>query len=92
MSTGIFSTGISGLQVAQLGLLTTEHNIANATTPGFNRQRTVQASNIGMQTGSGFIGQGAHVSTIERLYSGFLSSQVNRTQSASSRSPPTRRS
>ncbi len=84
MSTGIFSTGISSLQAAQLGLLTTEHNIANATTAGFNRQRTVQASNLGTLTGSGFIGQGVHVSTIERMYSGFLAGQVNRTQSASS--------
>jgi flagellar hook-associated protein 1 FlgK len=84
MGTGIFSTGVSGLQVAQLGLQTTEHNIANATTPGFSRQRTVQASNVALQTGAGFIGQGVHVETIQRLYDGFLTAQVNRTQTASS--------
>ncbi|MBK7355538.1 flagellar hook-associated protein FlgK [Propionivibrio sp.] len=81
---GIVSTGITGLQVAQLGLLTTEHNITNANTPGFNRQRNVQVSNIAMLTGSGFIGQGSHVSTIERMYDQFLSTQVNRTQTTSS--------
>ena len=84
MGTGIFSTGITGLQVAQLGLLTTEHNIANAKTAGYNRQRTVQATNVAMLTGSGYVGQGAHVETIERMYDSFLSNQVNRTQTASS--------
>ncbi|MBK7327369.1 MAG: flagellar hook-associated protein FlgK [Propionivibrio sp.] len=81
---GIVSTGITGLQVAQLGLLTTEHNIANASTPGFNRQRTIQVSNIATLSGAGFIGQGAHVSTIERMYDTFLSGQVNRAQTTSS--------
>lgn len=84
MSTGIISTGISGLQVAQLGLLTAEHNITNANTPGFSRQRTIQSSNIAMLTGAGFVGQGAHVSTIVRMYDSFLSDQVNRTQTTSS--------
>ena len=84
MSTGIISTGITGIQVAQLGLLTTEHNITNSSTPGFNRQRIVQASNIAVATGSGYVGQGAHVSTIERMYDRFLSGQVNTAQSTSS--------
>jgi flagellar hook-associated protein 1 FlgK len=84
MGTGIINTGIAGLQVAQLGLMTTEHNITNANTAGFNRQRTVQSSNIAMLTGAGYVGQGAHVSTIERMYDSFLSSQVNRAQTSSS--------
>ena len=84
MSTGIISTGITGIQVAQLGLQTAEHNITNASTPGFNRQRIVQASNIAVATGSGYVGQGAHVSTIERMYDRFLYGQVNTAQSTSS--------
>jgi len=84
MATGIISTGISGIQVAQLGLLTAEHNITNAHTAGFNRQRTIQATNVAMSTGSGFVGQGAHVSTIERMYDSFLSGQVNSAQTTSS--------
>jgi len=84
MGTGIINTGISGLQVAQLGLLTAGHNITNANTAGFTRQRTIQAANIALFTGAGFIGQGAHVSTVERMYDGFLSAQVNRSQTASS--------
>ncbi len=84
MATGIIGTGISGIQAAQLGLLTAEHNITNANTPGFHRQRTVQASNTAMSTGSGFVGQGVHVSTIERMYDKFLSGQVSSAQTASS--------
>ena len=53
MGTGMISTGLSGIQVAQLGLLTTEHNITNANTAGFNRQRTIQATNVAMLTGAG---------------------------------------
>ena len=84
MGSGIINTGITGLNAAQLGMQTTGHNITNANTAGFNRQRTVQASNIAMLTGAGFIGQGVHVSTIERMYDTFLSSQVNRAQTTSS--------
>ncbi len=82
MNTGFFNSGLSGLRAAQYGLLTTEHNISNANTPGFNRQRTIQAASPASPTGSGYIGQGVDVRTIERLYSGFLSGQVNQAQTA----------
>lgn len=84
MASGLISVGISGIQAAQLGLLTAEHNITNANTAGYTRQRTIQATNVAMLTGSGYVGQGVHVSTIERMYDGFLSSQVNSAQTVSS--------
>lgn len=80
MSTGIFSIGVSGLAAAQLGLLTTEHNVVNANTPGYSRQATVQATNVPINTGSGAIGQGVHVQTIKRMYDQFLTGQVNSAQ------------
>lgn len=80
MSTGLISIGVSGMQAAQMGLLTAEHNVTNASTPGYNRQRTVQATNIPVLTGAGFVGQGAHVTTVERMYSSVLSTQVVRSQ------------
>ena len=43
MGSGIFSIGVSAVQNAQLGLMTTEHNISNVNTPGYNRQRIIQA-------------------------------------------------
>lgn len=76
MSTGIFSIGITGMQAAQMGLLTTEHNISNSTTAGYSRQRTVQATNIALMTGAGALGQGTHVQTVQRMYSEFLNGQV----------------
>jgi len=80
MGTGLINSGMTGIQVAQLGLATTSHNISNSGTTGYSRQRTVQASNVATLTGSGYVGQGAHVSTIERVYSSFLTNQVNSAQ------------
>jgi flagellar hook-associated protein 1 FlgK len=80
MGTGFINTGITGIQSAQIGLQTASHNITNANTPGFNRQRTVQSSNLALLSGAGFIGQGVSVSTVERMYNGFLNTQVNSAQ------------
>lgn len=80
MSTGIIGVGISGLRAAQIGLLTTEHNITNVGTPGYSRQRIIQSTNPPVATGAGFIGQGTIVTQIERLYSQSLVNQVNAAQ------------
>lgn len=80
MSSGMISIGVSGITAAQLGLLATEHNVTNASTPGYTRQRTVQATNIAVNTGAGAIGQGVHVQTIERMYDRFVTEQVNTAQ------------
>ena len=84
MSASFFNSGLSGLRVAQLGLLTTGHNISNASTPGFNRQSAIQTANQPTATASGFVGQGVQVSTIARQYSSILSGQVNQAQTAMS--------
>lgn len=84
MSTGIFSIGVSGLLAAQQALLTTEHNVTNANTPGYNRQRTLQATNVAIMTGAGAMGQGVHVTTVERQYDQFLVGQVNYAQTNTS--------
>lgn len=76
MGSSILNIGISGLAAAQAGLLTTGHNISNASTPGFNRQQIVQSTNTPQFTGAGFLGQGTNVDTVRRIYNQFLSSQV----------------
>jgi flagellar hook-associated protein 1 FlgK len=76
MGSSILNIGVTGLQVAQAGLLTSGHNIANAATPGFTRQAIVQTTNSPQFTGSGFLGQGANVESVRRIYSQFLSAQV----------------
>ena len=80
MGSGISSIGVGALQNAQLGLATTSHNIANAKTDGYSRQRIILASNTALPTVSGYVGTGAHVSTIERIYSRFITTQVNGAQ------------
>lgn len=77
---GILSVGISGLNAAQAGLLTTSHNISNASTPGYSRQEIVQGTNTAMFTGAGFVGQGTHVATVRRVYDEFLARQVLSTE------------
>ena len=84
MGNSIFGIGASGLNVAQAGLVTTGHNITNASTPGFSRQEIVQSSNLPVLSGAGFFGQGAQVSTVKRMYSDFLSNQVNLAQTQGS--------
>jgi flagellar hook-associated protein 1 FlgK len=76
MASGFFNVGVSGLSAAQMGLLTTGHNIANASTEGYNRQYTVQRNSTPVFTGSGFLGTGTNVQTVRRVYSDFLATQV----------------
>jgi flagellar hook-associated protein 1 FlgK len=79
----ILSVGQSALSAAQAGLVTTGHNIANASTPGYNRQVVVQGAVNGQDAGYGFIGKGTEVTAVRRVYSEFLNNQVLSTQTAS---------
>lgn len=84
MSSSIFTIGVSGLNAAQAGLLTTGHNISNASTPGFTRQQVVDTTNTPMATGAGFLGQGVNVQTVKRIYNVSLSGQVLSAQNGTS--------
>ena len=75
MGSNVFNIGVSGLAAAQAGLLTTGHNISNASTPGFNRQQIVQSTNTPEFTGAGYFGQGTNVVTVKRIYNQFLATQ-----------------
>jgi flagellar hook-associated protein 1 len=80
----VYSVAVSALNAAQYGMLTTQHNIANASTPGYSRQQTVQATNIPNYTGAGFIGQGVNVATVKRIFNEYLNTQVLQGQAQSS--------
>ena len=80
MGVGVFGIGISGMNAAQAGLITTGHNISNASTPGYSRQEVVQTANIAQTRGTGFLGQGVNVVTVRRLYSEALSGQLSLAQ------------
>ncbi len=79
----IFAAGVSALNAAQAGLATAAHNIANANTPGFNRQEVLLGARQAQNTGAGFLGQGVDVSTVKRVYDEFLSGQVMQEQGQS---------
>lgn len=81
MASGIYGIGVSALNAAQVGLQTTGHNIANANTPGYTRQEVILATRQPQFTGAGYLGQGADVSTVRRVYSQFLTGQVLTEQS-----------
>ncbi len=76
MGTSLLSIGITGLNAAQAGILTTGHNIANASTPGYSRQQIQQSTNIPELTSGGYIGQGTNVDTVTRSYNQYLNLQV----------------
>ena len=73
---GIYGIGVQALNAAQLSLLTAQHNIANVNNPGFRRQQVVQSTNFALPSSAGYVGQGAQVETIRRLYNNFLNEQV----------------
>ena len=84
MGNSILGISVSGLKAAQANIQTASHNISNVNTPGFNRQQAIQNTNISISSGAGFIGSGVHVSTVQRVYSEFLSTQALQAQTKSS--------
>lgn len=78
----LMNIGVTGLNAAQAGLVTTGHNISNASTPGYSRQSIIQTSVQPQFTGGGFLGQGTTVSTVQRLYSQYLNAQVQSVQAS----------
>ena len=69
---GILSTGTSALLAFQRALGTVGHNVANAATPGYSRQRVDFAARPGQNTGAGYIGQGVDVARLQRLADGLV--------------------
>ncbi len=80
----VLNIGQSALAAAQIGLQVTGNNIANASTPGYNRETVVQAESTSQGFGYGFLGSGVNVATVQRMYSSFATQQVNSAQANSS--------
>lgn len=75
---GILGTATSGLLAFQRALTTVGHNIANANTPGYSRQRVQLETREPQFTGGGYIGAGVSMAGIERVYDQFLTDGVRR--------------
>jgi flagellar hook-associated protein 1 FlgK len=76
----IYSVATSALQSAQVAIATVGHNIANVNTDGYRRQEVILGTNGATRTGSGFLGQGVNVNTVQRVYSELLERQVSRSE------------
>jgi flagellar hook-associated protein 1 FlgK len=76
--------GLTGLMAAQAKLTVASHNIANADTPGYSRQSTVQTTQPSQYMGYGYVGQGARVVDVQRSYDQFLHRQLLQSQSQAS--------
>lgn len=84
MASNLFTSALSGMNAAQMGLVTTEHNIANANTPGYSRQELVAGARPPQSLGNFFLGQGVDVVGVKRMYDGFLNTQVRLEQTQAS--------
>jgi flagellar hook-associated protein 1 FlgK len=71
----ILNIGTRALQANQVALQTAGNNIANVNTPGYSRQTVVLQTVEGQFTGSGYIGKGVDVKTIQRNFDQFLTRQ-----------------
>jgi len=73
--------GLKAMNAAQNRLMVTGHNVNNAKTEGYNRQRVLSSTAGAVATGAGYIGRGVQVVTVQRAYDGFLFKQLTQSQS-----------
>ncbi|HQS67621.1 MAG TPA: flagellar hook-associated protein FlgK [Sulfuricurvum sp.] len=64
--------GYSGLNAAQIGIDTTGHNIANAETEGYSRQRVVTSTSTPISITPGSRGSGVQITEIVRIFDSFV--------------------
>lgn len=81
MSGGLLNLGARALMSNQVALQVTGNNISNVNTTGYSRQTAVLSAVQGEFTGSGYIGKGVEVSTVQRVYDQFLAKQATATAS-----------
>lgn len=73
----IFSIGITGLNTSKKSLETTSHNLANANTDGYSRQKVNQTTNTPI-TKSGLIhGTGSRIVSVTRVHDPFIEKRMN---------------
>jgi flagellar hook-associated protein 1 FlgK len=71
--------GYSGLNASQVGINVTGHNISNAETEGYTRQRVVQSAAQPITIHPGDVGNGAQVDQIVRVFDAFVYDRYTKT-------------
>ncbi|GAA6134909.1 hypothetical protein NBRC116188_16990 [Oceaniserpentilla sp. 4NH20-0058] len=74
----LLNIGISGLRVHQTALTVTGHNIANVDTEGYSRQEATITNNNPQFAGGVWIGGGAMVQDVRRVFDEFLVGQLQK--------------
>lgn len=69
--------GYSGLNAAQIGIDTTGHNIANAETEGYTRQRVVTSTSTPISITPGARGSGVKIAEIVRVFDSFVNDRYS---------------
>jgi flagellar hook-associated protein 1 FlgK len=72
----LYTTGASGMAAAKAMMKTTEHNLSNAHTVGYHRQRTELSTANGQATSSGFFGRGVNADSVVREFDRFQFTQL----------------
>jgi flagellar hook-associated protein 1 FlgK len=70
------SIASQSLKNQQMGIQTTGHNLANASTPGFSRQRVELVTEYPSFEGGLFLGQGANVAGVQRVVDRFVEAEL----------------
>ncbi len=80
------SNGISALSAARLAIQTVGNNLANATTPGYSRQRVVTQTGTPTLVGRFYQGGGVRIGSLDRVTDDLLLNRVrNQTQEVARR-------
>lgn len=80
----MLSSGVSGLLAFQSALDTTSHNISNANTEGYSRQRVELTTKQPTYSSGGYVGNGVDVASVNRIYDDILATQVRSSSSGKS--------
>src|SRR5688572_28688475 len=74
----VMNTGRSGMMAAKAAIATTGHNVSNANTEGYSRQRVEHAADTPRPAGGSraMVGQGVLISRIDRINDQYLEKQV----------------
>lgn len=83
-SSDILSIGLSGANSAKIALATSSHNIANAQTEGFSRQRVQVGTRPPQLTGVGALGSGVKIDNVERVHDAFVAAEMRSNASIAS--------
>jgi flagellar hook-associated protein 1 FlgK len=83
MAGNVLNIGVSGLLASQQALAVVSHNISNANTDGYSRQRVNLQARDPENFGFGYVGTGVAIGGIQRIYDEFNTSQLRLATSGS---------